>query len=251
MRVADVAAIVTVVVVVVAPQYYLACTQVNEDWTSFVIAVALPGIMGAGIFIAARRKVLLYGFLAYLWSVTDDNPVNLDSVFTWPEVTTGLHHISMEILLHALTAVFLILALRESLRNAKPSGTRLLSISLMAGAAFVLASVSVIPLGALQAAISTRWYEIDILGHLISLFFFYAAIRLATASHESVVLDPALGSTGSAEKSLERRTEMHDWLDSYAGGERRTRDGGACFRVRTARPVLTAPFRASMTPIAL
>src|SRR5579864_7858204 len=95
----DAIAISFVILLVVIPQYYIAVTQPNLDWTVVIYAVALPAIAGSVAFLALGRRMYLFVFLAYLWSVTDDNPVNLDSIYTWPEVTSGLHHIITEVLL--------------------------------------------------------------------------------------------------------------------------------------------------------
>jgi hypothetical protein len=170
-------AILFVILLVVIPQYYLAVAQPNEDWTVAIWAVALPAIVGSAVFLALGRRTYLFIFLAYLWSVTDDNPVNLDSIYSWPEVTSGLHHTVVEVLLHALTALFLYLAIREAFkgdRNLTPP--KLFTVSLLTVAAFAAASVSIIPLPALQAAIPTNWYQIDVIGHAASIGLMCAAI---------------------------------------------------------------------------
>jgi hypothetical protein len=173
----DAIAVLFAILLVVVPQYYIAVAQPNLDWTVIIYAVALPAIAGSATFLALGRRTYLFVFLAYLWSVTDDNPVNLDSVYTWPEVTSGLHHVIMEVLLHALTALFLWLAVREAFKDGgNLTSSRSFTASLLTIAAFGAASVSIIPLPSLQAAISTNWYQIDIVAHVISIGLMRASI---------------------------------------------------------------------------
>lgn len=173
----DAIAVLFVISLVLVPQCYLALVQPNLDWTVFAYAVALPAILGSAVFLALGKRVYLYVFLAYLWSATDDAPVNLDSVYTWPEVTSGLQHVLTEVLLHALTVLFLYLAVREAFKGSgKLPFSTWFTVSLLTAAAFVVASVSIIPLPSLQAAISTSWYQIDIVAHGISLGLLCAAL---------------------------------------------------------------------------
>jgi hypothetical protein len=127
--------------------------------------------------LALGRRVYLFVFLAYFWSVTDDAPVNLDSIYTWPEVTSGLQHTTTELLLHALTLLFLCLAVREAVKGSrKLAFSRWFTVSILTMAAFGAASVSIIPLPSLQAAITTNWYEIDAVGHVTSIGLMCAAL---------------------------------------------------------------------------
>lgn len=165
---------------VIGPEYYVNVAQPNLDWTVFVYAVALPAIVGSAVLLGRGERVYLYLFLAYLPSLTDDSPVNLDSVYTWPEVTSGLQHVATEVLLHALTVIFLVVAVRTAF---KMRGNRTFAKSLLVGlltmAAFATASVSIIPLPSLQAAIAANWYPFDIIGHAVSLGLICAAILVA------------------------------------------------------------------------
>lgn len=173
----DVIAVSFVVLLVVIPQYYLAVAQPDEDWTVFVWAVALPAIVGSATLLALGKRVYFFIFMAYFWSVTDDNPVNLDSIYTWPEVTHGLHHTVAEVILHVLTLLFLYLAVREAVRDGgKMAYWRLSVVSLLTVAAFVTASVSIIPIPSLQASISANWYQIDAIAHVVSLVLISAAL---------------------------------------------------------------------------
>jgi hypothetical protein len=173
-------AIIISSILVVVPQYYLAVEQPRLDWTVFVFAVAVPVLVGSALFRTVTRRKLLFLFLAYIPSVTDDSPVNLDSFYTWPEVTTGFHHIITEVLLHALTALFLFLSVREAFKGSwKKTTWKFSAVWLLTLAAFGAASVSIIPLPSLQAAISTSWFQIDAIGHVMSLGLMYTAIREA------------------------------------------------------------------------
>lgn len=173
-------AILFVTLLVIIPQYYINVAQPNLDWTVFVYAVALPAVIGSAVFLAQRERVYLYLFLAYLPSLTDDSPVNLDSIYTWPEVTSGFQHVATEALLHALTLIFLVLAVRAALRvGGNSTFARSLSVWLLTMAAFGAASISIIPLPSLQAAIAANWYPIDIVGHATSLAFVCSAMLVA------------------------------------------------------------------------
>lgn len=166
----DVVALLFVSFLVIVPQYYLATVQPDLSWVYFAWAVALPAGVASAVFLALGRREYLFFFFAFLWSVTDDNPVNLDSVYTWPEVTSGLHHTIMEVILHALTLVFLYLAVKETARTARKSTlSRPWTVWTLVLATFVVASVSILPLPSLQAEIATNWYEIDIAAHVLAL----------------------------------------------------------------------------------
>jgi hypothetical protein len=173
-------AILFVTLLVIVPQYYINVAQPNLDWTVAVYAVVLPGILGSAVFLALGERVYLYVFLAFLPSLTDDSPVNLDSVYTWPEVTSGLQHVASEVLLHALTIIFLYLAVRAAFRvGGDTTPGKSIVVWLLAMAAFVAASVSIIPLPTLQAAIAANWYPIDIVAHSISLGLLSVALWVA------------------------------------------------------------------------
>jgi len=48
----------------------------------------------------SKQGPFFYAYIAYLFSLTDDAPVYLDSVFTWPEVTGGSQHYVLEVVFH-------------------------------------------------------------------------------------------------------------------------------------------------------
>lgn len=176
----DAIAILSVSLLVLIPQYYINVAQPNLDWTVFLYAVAIPGVVGSAVLLARGERVCLYLFLAYLPSLTDDSPVNLDSVYTWPEVTSGFQHVATEVLLHALTIAFLIFAVRAAFRiSGNLTFAKSLVVWLLTIAAFGAASVSIIPLPALQEAIAANWYPFDVVGHAASLGLVCAALLVA------------------------------------------------------------------------
>jgi hypothetical protein len=174
----DVLAIVMISLVVILSQWYVLVIQ-EYDITTFFEAVALPIIFGSIILLVSKRRTLLFAFIAYFWSLVDDAPVNFDSVFTWPEVTSGSHHIFMEIVLHTLTIVFLYLTIREALKGTTITQWKTFKVSLLTFIAFVLSYAQNIPLSAIQAIVVNEWYPLDIIEHVTSMIFFYLAIREA------------------------------------------------------------------------
>jgi len=182
-------AILSATLLLLVTQYYVAVLHPGLDWKAFAVGVALPAIGGSAILLAAKSRVVLFTFLAYLWSVTDDAPVNLDSVYTWPAVTSGLQHTVAEVILHLLTLAFMYLAVKEAFRGSgrETSLRKLSRVLVLVIAAFVLASVSIVPLPGLRAAISSGWYQIDVVGHLMSLAFLSVALREAARRRGSAV----------------------------------------------------------------
>ncbi len=165
------------------PQIYLASNpQISLDWSWFVLAVALPLVLAAAIFAALRSWTILFSFLALLWAVTDDAPVNLDSIYTWPEVTR-VHpvapHLIMEVVLHVLTVAFLVLAVRSASRGRRTAGRRTIVVWTLAFFAFVASYVQNIPLALVQQVVASSWYELDIVEHALAVALIYLAVREA------------------------------------------------------------------------
>jgi hypothetical protein len=174
----DFIAILAVSLIVVACSTYPLMTG-NYDESTFAVSVALPLLLGSGILLLRKNRVLLYAFLAYIWAVLDDAPVFFDSVLTWPEVTRFhpfLPRLFMNIVIHGLTLIFLYLAIRRPLKG---TGVRLRDapwVLVLASAAFVLAYAQNIPLAAIQTLVENSWYQFDIAEKLASIFFFCLAI---------------------------------------------------------------------------
>jgi len=175
------AATLAVAIVTMIPLYVYAIHQPTYDWMVFVLGVAVPGLFGAAVFMALGSRTLLMLFLAYLFSVTDDAPINLDSIYTWPEVTSGLHHDISEVVLHLATLALMLATTKGSLNALRrPAQLRRLSLAYaLTLAAFAAASVSVVPIASLQQMIRADWLPVDFAGHLASLVFMAAALLSA------------------------------------------------------------------------
>ena len=164
---------------VVLPQIYLAQNpQVNLDSTFFLLAVILPTILASVLFIPRRRWILFYAFLALIFPVTEDAPVYLDSVFTWPEVTSGFQHIFLELLFHGLTILFMYLALREATRF-RTGRLDLPKIFILTSLAFVASYAQNIPLEFIHSIVIHSWYTFDLIEHILSILLLYLAVRVA------------------------------------------------------------------------
>ena len=178
--------------------------QINLNSTYFVEAVVIPIVLASGIFLGGRRWIIWFAFMAYIWSVTDDAPVYLDSVFTWPEVTSGFQHYFLEVLLHILTLFFMSLTIREAFRLQrqrrstvevvaqgdisssdrsvlpKQNNNRklLLMLSLFV-VAFVSSYAQNLPLHFFQTISGTAWYRLDIVEHIVSIAFLFGTVKVA------------------------------------------------------------------------
>lgn len=162
------------------PQWYLALNpQLNLDWTDFVLAVVLPIALALAFFGMGKQRILLFAFFAFIWSATDDAPVYLDSVFTWPEVTTGAQHLFLEILLHVLTIIFLYLTVREALKGTKITRQKIILVAILTALSFTFSYAQNIPLNVIKEATAHSWYQFDIVEHLLSLVFLSLAVLLA------------------------------------------------------------------------
>jgi hypothetical protein len=158
------------------------------DLTTLLVSVVLPLTLGSAIFLVRKNRTLLFAFLAFFWAVVDDRPVFFDSVLTWPEVTRFhpfLPRLFMNIVIHALTILFLYLMIRELMKG---SGVRLRNapiVIILASVAFVLAYAQNIPLAAIQNVVEAgsnpaSWYPFDIATKLTSIFFLCLTVWQAT-----------------------------------------------------------------------
>ncbi len=186
----DVFAIAATSLVVILSQYYVFVVPAY-DFTSFLVGVAFPLVFGSVIFLAKGRRILLFAFLAYIWSVVDDAPVYFDSVFTWPEVTRfhpAEPHIFLEIVVHVLTGVFLYLTVREALKGTAMNRQKLFKVSLLTFIAFVLSYAQNIPLAVVQDLVENGgWYQLDVVQHLASIVFLFVAVREAMKPRVAVI----------------------------------------------------------------
>jgi hypothetical protein len=152
------------------------------DWTTLLAGVAFPLVFGIIALRFANQRLLLFAFLAYFWSIVDDAPVSFDSVFSWPEVTRFhpyLPHLFLEVVLHILTAFFLILTVREALRGTTTTRRKLFTVSMFTLFAFLLSYAQNIPLSIIQTTVENSWYSLDIVEHVVSVTLLYFAIRVA------------------------------------------------------------------------
>jgi hypothetical protein len=190
----DFLAILAASLVVLAGMLYAEVTGVYDS-TTFLVSVALPLVSGSAILLVRKNRILLFAFLAYFWAFIDDRPVFFDSLLTWPEVTRFhpfLPRLFMNIVIHALTALFLYLAIRESMKGKNVRLRNALGVIILTSVAFVLAYAQNIPLDAIQSVVETSWYPFDLAEKLASFFFFYLAVR------QAMKLKTGEGQTGSA-----------------------------------------------------
>jgi len=177
----DILAVLAASLVVVAALLYAQVTG-TYDATTFVVSVVLPLVLGSAILSVSKERILLFAFLAYFWTVVDDAPVFFDSVLTWPEVTRFhpfLPRLFMNIVIHALTAIFLYLTIRESIKGTSVRLENTVRVIALSSIAFVLAYAQNIPLASIQSLVQTSWYPFDLTEKLVSILFFYLAVREA------------------------------------------------------------------------
>lgn len=178
----DFLAILAASLFVVAGMLYAAVTG-TYDATTFLVSVFLPLVLGSAVLSVRKERIAVFAFLAYFWAMVDDGPVFFDSVLTWPEVTRFhpfLPRLFMNIVIHALTALFLYLAIRESTRSTGTSLRKAPKVIILTSAAFVIAYAQNIPLTAIQNLVDTSWYAFDIIEKSVSIFLFCLAVWLAT-----------------------------------------------------------------------
>lgn len=126
-------------------------------------------------------RVLFFGFSAFFCSLIDDGPVGFDSVFTWPEVTSGAQHVFLEVVLHLLTLGFLLLAARSALGGSRVTRRSATEIYLLLLASFWASYAQNTPFLGLQTLPTTQWYYLDAVEHVVALALFLLAIRLCLA----------------------------------------------------------------------
>jgi len=177
----DLLAVLAVSLVVVGGLFY-ALVAKTYDATTLMISVVSPLVFGSAIFSLRKNRILLFSFLAYIWAVVDDAPVFFDSVLTWPEVT-AFHplfpRLEVNVAIHALTLLFLYLALRESLKGTGLGVLQAPGAVILAFVAFVIAYAQNIPLYAIQVTVETSWFQFDFAEKLLSILFLYFAFREA------------------------------------------------------------------------
>lgn len=194
----DALSVTALSIAVIVPQWYLQVTQVNLNWAALFWAVIFPIVLSVALFAPRRRWILLLAFLAYIWALTDDAPVYLDSVFTWPEVTGGFQHFFLEVLLHVLTFVFIVLAMIVALKNGRRAGyltyRKTITASVLALTAFILAYAQNLPLHSIEEFVKKSWFELDVIEHVASIVFLFLAVWVAQGQLRSVkknVSEPA------------------------------------------------------------
>lgn len=183
-RLCDLLAILAACFVVVASLLYAQVTG-TYDSTTLLVSVALPLGLGSAILSLRRSRTLLFAFLAYFWAVVDDAPVFFDSVLTWPEVTRFhpfLPRLFMNVIIHGLTALFMYLTIRESMKGKKASLQYARRVVALALVAFVTGYAQNIPLAEIQDVVRTSWYPFDLAEKLTSILLLYLAVREATKS---------------------------------------------------------------------
>jgi len=96
----------------------------------------------------------------------------------------------MNLVIHALTALFMYLAIRESSRGTDVRLRDAPLVIILVLVAFVLAYAQNIPLPAIQSFVASSWYPFDVTEKLVSLFFFCLALaasrRLKANARDSV-----------------------------------------------------------------
>jgi len=143
-------------------------------WCFVVRGMVAPRTAESG---GRTGRLLFFAFLAFFWSLIDDGPVDFDSVLTWPEVTSGLQHVFLEVLLHALTLVFLWLALREGVRRSEGPGQGGVQVGLLGLASFWASYFQNTPFLGLGNLTSGSWYTLDASEHLVAVALFCLALR--------------------------------------------------------------------------
>lgn len=83
--------------------------------------------------------------MAYIWALTDDGPVFLDSVFTWPKVTFGLQYYFLEVVLRVLTASFMGFTVWEASKGKPITRSKVFVVFLLTLTAFALSYAQNIP----------------------------------------------------------------------------------------------------------
>lgn len=180
-RLYDLLALAAASLVMLGALFYAGVVDVYDSTTLFV-CIILPLVAGSVVFLVAGNRVLLFAFLAYFWTIVDDRPIFFDSVLTWPNVTRFhpfIPRLFMNIVIHALTAFFLYLVVKELLRGTGVRIQNAPSVLALASLAFVLSYAQNIPLSYIQNVVQVAWYPFDIVEKLLSFLVLYAAVRQA------------------------------------------------------------------------
>ena len=167
------------------------------DLTTLMVSVVLPVVLGSFFVSLTRNRIMLYAYLGLIWAVLDDRPIFFDSVLTWPEVTRFnpfLPRLFMNVVIHALTVVFLYLSLREAAKGSRYGFWRSPRVLIPALFCLVLAYAQNVPLPVVQDVVQAganpaTWYPFDIVTKLLSLFFLYVALK--EALHETTNVGPS------------------------------------------------------------
>ena len=132
-------------------------------------------------------RLLFFAFLAFFWSLIDDGPVDFDSVLTWPEVTGGMQHVFLEVLLHTLTLGFLWLALREGAKGSEVPGQGRAEVGFLGLASFWASYFQNTPFLGLGNLTPGSWYGLDATEHLVAVALFCLALR--ESARQTVLTD--------------------------------------------------------------
>jgi hypothetical protein len=165
------------------------------DLTTLLVSVVLPLVLGSAIFLVRRNRTLLYAFLGLFWAVVDDRPVFFDSVLTWPEITRFhpfIPRLIMNIVIHALSILFLYLMIRQSIKGTGAGLRRAWTVVLLVCIAFAYAYAQNIPLPFIQDVVQAgsnpaSWYPFDIETKLSAILFIGLALWQATKLKERSV----------------------------------------------------------------
>jgi hypothetical protein len=180
----DFLAVLAVSLVVVASVIYAEVRYIYDART-FLLCILLPLVFGVAVLSLRKDRTLLFAFLAMFWAVIDDRPIFFDSILTWPEVTRFhpfLPRLFMNVVIHALTIIFLYLTIREAMKG---SGVRMrkvpLRVIILATVSFAFAYAQNIPLAVIQNVVQAganpaSWFPFDLEAKLSAIFFLCLAV---------------------------------------------------------------------------
>jgi hypothetical protein len=193
----DLLAVLAVSLVVVASVIYAEVRYIYDART-FLLCILLPLVFGIAVLSLRKDRTILFAFLAMFWAVIDDRPIFFDSILTWPEVTRFhpfLPRLFMNIVIHALTIIFLYLTIREAMKG---SGVRMRKAPLvivLATVSFVFAYAQNIPLAVIQNVVQAganpaSWFPFDLEAKLSAIFFLCLAVwqakKLTTSKRTNI-----------------------------------------------------------------
>jgi len=179
----DLLAVLAVSLVMVACVIY-AEERYLYDVRTLLLCIVAPLVFGVAVLSLRRDRTLLFGFLALFWAVIDDRPIFFDSILTWPEVTRFhpfLPRLFMNIVIHALTIIFLYLTIREAMKGSGVRLSRAPRVIILASVAFVFAYAQNIPLAVIQDAVQAgsnpaSWFPFDVVAKLGAVSFLCLAV---------------------------------------------------------------------------